>query len=153
MHQLRKGETGEITFWPAAFGLAVFVAVFLLDQGSKFLAERSGAEFILNTGFALGFFSSPLVVFWAEFLALLALIWFGSLVYREGNRDETLIGSALVVGGGLGNLFDRVIRGGVLDFINFGIGPRFNLADCFILLGALILMVSGRKCKVSGTGD
>jgi signal peptidase II len=55
---------------------------------------------------------------------------------------------ALVVGGGLSNLLDRLVYGGyVLDFLNIGIGPVrtgiFNVADMFIMAGAIGLALSG----------
>ena len=53
---------------------------------------------------------------------------------------------ALVVGGGLGNLVDRVMReGAVVDFLNVGIGPVrtgiFNMADVFIVAGVSFLVL------------
>lgn len=52
---------------------------------------------------------------------------------------------ALVAGGGIGNIIDRIFRGGhVTDFLNVGIGSLrtgiFNLADFFVLVGAILLI-------------
>jgi signal peptidase II len=60
------------------------------------------------------------------------------------------IGLALVAGGGLGNLVDRVrLRGYVIDFMNLGLGPVrtgvFNAADVAILAGVLLLLLPGRR--------
>lgn len=53
-------------------------------------------------------------------------------------------GYSFVIGGAIGNLIDRSFRGAVFDFINFHYQdysfPVFNLADCFITLGVIILV-------------
>ena len=52
---------------------------------------------------------------------------------------------ALILGGALGNLWDRVFDGHVIDFLDFYLGnahwPAFNLADSAIVIGALLLVV------------
>lgn len=51
-----------------------------------------------------------------------------------------IIGLALVVGGALGNLFDRLVRPrGVLDFIDVDWWPQFNLADAEVVVGAILV--------------
>ena len=50
------------------------------------------------------------------------------------------MGLTLIIGGGLSNLFDRVLRGGVIDFIDLGWGSVFNLADVFITLGLVLYL-------------
>lgn len=60
-------------------------------------------------------------------------------------RIKTLryrIGRALVVSGAIGNLIDRLLKGKVIDFISFYKWPTFNLADSFITLGLLLLVLS-----------
>jgi signal peptidase II len=56
-----------------------------------------------------------------------------------------LAGFALLIGGGVSNLVDRVSRGSVVDFLNVGIGPLrtgiFNLADMAVLCGIALLLV------------
>ena len=57
-----------------------------------------------------------------------------------------IVGAALVCGGGLGNVIDRVSRGGnVTDFLNIGVGPVrtgiFNFADMALMLGLALLVV------------
>jgi signal peptidase II len=66
-------------------------------------------------------------------------------------RSPEILGLTLVASGGLGNLWDRVVREGrVVDFLNLGIGPVrtgvFNVADIAIVAGALVLLwTSGHK--------
>ncbi len=60
-------------------------------------------------------------------------------------RGSVWFGAALLVGGGIGNLIDRVARGGVvIDFMNVGLGPVrtgiFNVADMAIMAGIALVM-------------
>ena len=78
---------------------------------------------------------------------LIALVSVALFSRRLGPKG--FIALALVAGGGIGNLIDRVIHDGrVTDFLNIGIGPVrtgiFNLADMAILAGAFLLFVTYR---------
>jgi signal peptidase II len=94
----------------------------------------AGARFwVLNVGVAL------------VLLALLAHTLLG-----KGVITSQAAAYALVVGGGIGNWIDRVMRGGmVVDFMNMGIGPVrtgvFNVADVAIMTGAAMLLLGGFK--------
>ncbi|MDT8306024.1 MAG: signal peptidase II, partial [Anaerolineae bacterium] len=68
------------------------------------------------------------------------------LLLARGLTAGPAIAMALVVGGGLGNLVDRLLHdGAVVDFLNVGLGPLrtgiFNVADVFIVGGVLFLFV------------
>ncbi len=76
----------------------------------------------------------------AVFIVILFLIMFGK------RRDFVFIMALSMIGGGaLGNLYDRVFGGYVVDFLDFHIGhlhyPAFNLADTFITLGMFVLLL------------
>ena len=83
-------------------------------------------------------------------LILVALIVIGVLIYYvrknkiEGKVNK--IALSLVIGGSIGNLIDRIVRGAVVDFLDFKIFgynyPIFNLADTFIVLGVFLLLIS-----------
>lgn len=82
-------------------------------------------------------------------LILVAFIVIGLLIYYvrknkiEGKVNK--IALSLVIGGSIGNLIDRILRGAVIDFIDikiFGYNfPIFNLADTFIVIGVFLLII------------
>jgi signal peptidase II len=53
-----------------------------------------------------------------------------------------LIPSAMIIGGAIGNLIDRLAFGYVIDFLQFGSFPVFNVADSFITTGVILLSFS-----------
>ena len=75
----------------------------------------------------------------------LAALW--ALLRWGGSR----LGTGLLLGGGLSNLYERVRRGRVLDYLRFPRAPgvlkkyTYSLADLFILLGAVLLLLRRRK--------
>jgi signal peptidase II len=103
-----------------------------------------------NDGAAFSLFAesaSPHVVRWglATFGCILALVVLVVLV-KLGNRFSLLtVALALVLGGALGNLHDRILYGSVVDFIEVHIfsyhWPDFNLADSSIVTGACLLFL------------
>lgn len=64
---------------------------------------------------------------------------------------------ALIIGGALGNLFDRLYHGFVVDFFDFYIGdwhyPTFNVADCAICIGAVMVVLEGFIFKKEKTAE
>ena len=97
-----------------------------------------------NTGIAFSMFSS----FGDGVLVLLSLVVIGFVLYlAAGTRPEQMLaraGFALVVGGALGNLIDRLAYGHVIDYILFHTPiftfAVFNLADALISVGACLVM-------------
>ena len=141
-----------------ALALATCGLVVAVDQGVKGLIDTQIArgdsvevlpflslENTRNTGIAFGLAggASPLLIG----LTLLALI--GLLVYiatRGEGGASMWIPAGLLVGGALGNLADRVREDAVIDFIDVGGWPTFNLADVAIVAGVIALIIlSGRR--------
>ena len=102
-----------------------------------------------NTGAAFGLFAdSPsqwkigvLVIF-----SLVALVIVSTLLWRNSHSmSSTGVGLSLILGGALGNLWDRVLNGRVVDFLLFYLGqyqwPAFNVADSAIVVGASLLVI------------
>jgi signal peptidase II len=64
--------------------------------------------------------------------------------WKEWIRDAwSRLAFILIVAGALGNLWDRIIYGHVIDFINFRVWPIFNVADSCISIGGTILVILG----------
>lgn len=139
---------------PSAGRSAVIaLAVLLLDQATKALIvsawrpDSHGVEVIpgffrlvhfRNRGGAWGMFSEyP----WGLTIFSVVAIFFIVLRYRSLVNGSVLRGAflALILGGILGNLADRILRGSVVDFLYFSLGkyswPAFNVADSAICIG------------------
>jgi signal peptidase II len=101
-----------------------------------------------NPGAAFGIFAdspSEWKIAILVFFSLLALAVVTILLWRNSHTmTSTGIGLALILGGALGNLWDRVLNGRVVDFLLFYIGqyqwPAFNVADSAIVVGAGLLV-------------
>jgi signal peptidase II len=104
--------------------------------------------FIYNRGAAFGLSFGPFsrYIFLALTVAAVVMlyVWFRSTPLHDRLR---LVAIAMVTGGAIGNLIDRVRHEfGVVDFLDFGIGslrwPVFNVADIGVTVGALLLAIS-----------
>ncbi|HXE90604.1 MAG TPA: signal peptidase II [Terriglobales bacterium] len=142
--------------------LLAALGVFLLDQATKWLILRNiplhesvpvipglfQLTHVQNRGAAFGLFSdspsqwatSTLILF---SLIALAVVW--RLLWKNSHAlTATGIALALVLGGALGNLWDRLVDGHVVDYLDVYVGtyhwPAFNVADSAIVIGAVILV-------------
>jgi signal peptidase II len=130
--------------------LAVLVAVFAADQLTKMLVvgglelgESWPVEGFLrltharNTGTAFGLFQNQAMVLTiVSFAAVAAIVFF----YRNAIASPLLRAAlGLQLGGAFGNLLDRVRLGYVVDFVDVGPWPIFNIADSSIVFGIAIL--------------
>jgi signal peptidase II len=98
---------------------------------------------VQNSGIAFGFFSSATAV--VTVVTAAAIVWMLLFFARSGSRHPVLPAAfGLLIGGSLSNLFDRIRLGHVTDFIDVHWwGMRiFNLADAFIVIGVVILLVA-----------
>ena len=77
-------------------------------------------------------------------IAVLASCVIGFLIVRNTEKKLFSFGLALILGGALGNLYDRLVYGQVVDFLDFHAAgwhwPAFNIADAAITVGAAILI-------------
>ncbi|KHL71225.1 peptidase A8 [Pseudomonas flexibilis] len=146
--------------------------VFGLDQASKFYFEGAlnlyqqiviipdlfSWTLAYNTGAAFSFLAGQsgwqrwLFALIAIVVSVVLVVWLKRL---KPNETWLAIALALVLGGALGNLVDRVLFGHVIDFIlvhwqNRWYFPAFNLADSAITVGAIMLVIDMFTSKQSG---
>jgi signal peptidase II len=96
-----------------------------------------------NTGIAFGLFPGVSVVFVGLILVIIIAIVIYYKRYAASSWMLTM-SFGLLLGGAIGNLIDRLTQNGnVTDFINVRIWAVFNLADSFIVIGALLLSIYG----------
>ena len=119
------------------------VANIPLFRDVPFLPGFIQFTYVQNTGAAFSMMQGMRWVFIAIFAVLTVLIVLEYFKFRMpfSKFDRILI--ACIYGGGLGNMIDRAFRGYVVDmietqFINF---PVFNVADCFITCGCILLII------------
>ena len=141
------------------FGLPIALLVLLLDQATKWLMllvvmapprviEVTGFFNLVlawNTGVSFSAFagSGPagrwILVGVAVVICGFVLAWMG-----RTQRRLLIAGFAVIVGGALGNVIDRLIHGAVVDFLDFHLAgwhwPAFNLADTAITLGVVAII-------------
>ena len=91
-------------------------------------------------------------------LSLAALVLVAAILRNSARLDRpTAIGLSLILGGALGNVFDRIVSGAVTDFLDFYIGelhwPAFNLADSAIVIGSGLLLIGLLRPKQQQPAD
>jgi signal peptidase II len=102
---------------------------------------------VFNTGAAFSFLATAQgwqTLFFAA-IAVVASVVIGFLIVRNAGKSLFCAGLALILGGALGNLYDRLVYGKVVDFLDFHAAgwhwPAFNVADSAITVGAAILIL------------
>jgi signal peptidase II len=119
----------------------------LLDLNESIAVFKNVLHFTLvhNTGIAFGLFKDSGAIFIIIPLILTGLLIYNVYYYRNSQHltRTYIIAFSLILGGAVGNLFDRIVIGHVIDFIDFRVWPVFNVADSAITIGAAIILL---KC-------
>ncbi len=114
-------------------------SVLALGKSVPVLPDIFHITYILNPGAAFGILEHQRLLFIVVATALLL----GVLCFQNRLKKETLrmrLGVALLSGGAIGNLVDRIRLGAVVDFFDFRIWPIFNVADIAIVLGVGLIV-------------
>ncbi|WP_068878908.1 MULTISPECIES: signal peptidase II [unclassified Phenylobacterium] len=145
-----------------SLGVAIVLGVVAVDQATKGLARATLASASVelapffdlrlgfNSGVSFGLFAGESA--WARWALVavtgLVAVWLLAWLFREANA-LTAAALALILGGALGNLLDRVRVGVVTDFLDLHLGeahfPTFNLADTAITAGVVLMMLGFRR--------
>ena len=145
--------------------LAIILLIFSIDRYSKieiinnysnqsfYLNSFINFDLIWNTGIGFGILSSSssLIYNFISFLIFGVIILLG-YYYFQSDKYEKFIFS-IIIGGAIGNFYDRFFFNAVPDFIDFHIGNfhwfTFNLADVFITFGIIAIFIKGFFIKNS----
>ena len=135
----------------------LIIVIFLLDRYSKFIvinnfSERThyinkytNLDLIWNIGIGFGFLSTDSSIFYNLITVTIGtVIIFLLYVFARSERIDKFIYS-IIIGGALGNFFDRLVFKAVPDFIDLHYNNfhwfTFNVADIFITVGILIFII------------
>ena len=125
----------------------------IIDQLTKFLINMNlelnqsipvinnvfHLTYILNSGAGFGILQQQKLL-----LIFISIIVIGVILYyiRKIKNEKVLqVLAGLVLGGTMGNLIDRISYGYVIDFLDFRIWPIFNIADSFVTVGVIWLVI------------
>lgn len=155
------------------FGLALAAVIAVVDQASKFYVTKTlglntigdtldllpffDLTYTRNYGISLGMLEATnmemrwLLVLMTGAIALVVLVW----MMREKLLGD-IVGLAMILGGAIGNIYDRYTVGYVIDFADLHIGDFrpfliFNVADAAITLGVVLILA--RALFLSEKGD
>ncbi|MEM7048119.1 MAG: signal peptidase II [Acidobacteriota bacterium] len=149
--------------------LLITAAIVGLDRWTKGLIERSfdlgesrtvisgffDLTHVRNTGAAFGLFARPEAGETSWLLTGLGLVALGAIgtyfVLTPARARLLLASLALILGGAIGNLIDRLVSGAVTDFLDFYVGshhwPSFNVADSAITVGIALMVIDSFRSR------
>ena len=141
----------------AIISLVIIILIFVLDRITKisiinhqlnnesiFVNDFLNLDLIWNTGIGFGLLSQDSNLFYhaISFLIFLVIVFLCNLIIKADFLDKILF--SLILGGALGNFYDRTVYYAVPDFIDFHVDEfhwfTFNSADIFITIGVIILI-------------
>lgn len=132
--------------------LFLFISIILLlDQLTKqlllgvletpwwLIQEKVGLKLSFNEGIAFSLPIKGLLAITISFAIIVILLWYYVRSTKKHWLSNLIFG--LIIGGAIGNLTDRLIRGAVIDYLHFFSFPAFNLADSAITIGVVLLIL------------
>jgi signal peptidase II len=136
----------QLTKWLMSSWLDLYETVAIIPYFNLTLAHNYGAAFSFLAsagGWQRWFFTILAIV-----VSVVLTIWMKRL---KANARLEAISLALILGGAIGNVIDRVLHGYVIDFLDVYIGsyhwPAFNIADSAICVGAVLLIFDSFRSK------
>tara|TARA_B110000971_G_C19863450_1_gene432744 strand:+ start:70 stop:567 length:498 start_codon:yes stop_codon:yes gene_type:complete len=139
------------------FSLAIIIFAFTTDRMSKlfvikqqlnneslFINNYLNIDLVWNTGIGFGLFSQNANIYYhaISFLIFLVIIFLSYLISKSNSTDKVFF--SLILGGAIGNFYDRLFYYAVPDFMDIHINNyhwfTFNIADIFITIGVIFLI-------------
>lgn len=157
MSPVNSSRTGRSSLWNIVYLAVIAEIVLWIDLGVKHLVRgllntgealnypigEQGFVYLVhlpNSGISLGLFrNANMFVTYLGIIAVIAIVGFD--LWRNRQIGLGRFGLALLLGGILGNLIDRIAFGYVTDIFMFYGLPVFNLADVFIAIGVFYLII------------
>ena len=115
-----------------------------LNSNSQFINDYLNFDLVWNTGIGFGLFSQNANIYYhgISFLIFFVIVFLSCLISRSDFWDKVLL--SLILGGALGNFYDRLFYFAVPDFIDIHVNDyhwfTFNIADIFITIGIILLI-------------
>lgn len=142
---------------PAFYSL-LFLVLFFIDRITKSLVMSYITSYEINSFFSLCFVQNT-GISWGiadgfgqhtQYLIMLVVALLIGMIVQQTARKykeyKNIIPEILVCAGAVSNLYDRVVHGGVIDFLSFQLGfwqfPIFNIADCMIVCGIFLICIN-----------
>lgn len=123
----------------------VVIRMIDLHESIKVIKNFFYLTYTRNTGAAFSILEDGRILFLV--VTIIALFFINKYMNKEDIKGIDNLIYGMIIGGILGNLLDRIVYGYVIDFLDFKIFgynyPVFNLADTFIVVGAILLIITG----------
>ncbi len=122
------------------------IILLLENQNSLFINDYLNFNLVFNTGIGFGILSLNAGLFYNAISVIIFFVIFFLVIYmfKSKNTDKVLF--SLIIGGALGNFYDRVFFKAVPDFIDLHFNDfhwfSFNVADIFISIGILFMIIN-----------
>ena len=123
---------------------ALVAYYFEVGESKVIIDNFFSLTYIKNSGAAWGMFAGGTI-----FLAIVSILFLGFIISSIKKMEDVttfnVITYSLIISGIIGNMIDRIVRGSVIDFFNFYIFgydyPVFNIADIFIVVGIILIVI------------
>lgn len=130
--------------------LLLIILLIIIEQAIKNVIIAKGNSVLINNVLNITYTENTGLAFgigrgYVNFLIVVNIVVLAIVLILAYTNKNFKIGTILILAGGLSNLYDRILRGFVVDYIDITSiisFPIFNLADVFIVIGAILFVIS-----------